>query len=204
MRLLAEERRERQSDTAEANKRLKDLQNFTEDRTTRLESLARGSEQRVNESRAALQEADKLREVSEYKALNAVAKEARGSEAALQREQQSRESMCADLEARWRGLLNEEKQMRAKETDALAVQLSRCEDAVRAEREVQSTRTAEVAGRLEDVARTLQEEIRTRQVEFQQMVTQVEELRGSLHNEVRDRQDADDMILKRIMERGRS
>ena len=108
LRLLAEERRERQSDTAEANKRLKDLQNFTEDRTTRLESLARGSEQRLNESRAALQEADKLREVSEYKALNAVAKEARGSEAALQREQQSRESMCADLEARWRGLLNEE------------------------------------------------------------------------------------------------
>jgi hypothetical protein len=199
LRLLAEERRERQADTAEANKRLKDLQNFTEDRTTRLESLARGSEQRLNESRAALQEADKLREVSEYKALNAVAKEARTSEASLQREQQSRESMCADLEARWRGLLNEEKQMRAKETDALAVQLSRCEDAIVSEREVQSTRTAEVAARLEDVARTLQEEVRSRQVEFQQMVTQVEELRGSLHNEVRDRQDADDMILKRIM-----
>jgi len=174
LRLLAEERRERQSDVAEANRRLKDLQGFTEDRTVRLESLTRGAEARAQEGKVALQEADKLREMSEYKVLNAVGKEARSSEAAVQREMQSRESMCADLESRWRGLLNEEKQLRAKETDSLAVQLDRTEDAIRSEREVQSSRTAEVAARVEDVARTLSEEVRARQAEFQQMVVRME------------------------------
>lgn len=56
-----------------------------------------------------------------------------------------------------------------------------------------------MAARLEEEARTIQEEVRTRQVEFQQRATQVEELRGTLHNEVRDRQDADDKILKHNM-----
>ena len=52
---------------------------------------------------------------------------------------------------------------------------------------------------MEAIARTLQEEVNTRQVEFQQIVPKVKELCGPPHEEVRDREDAGDMILKRVM-----
>merc|ERR1719171_878760 len=65
LRLLAEERRERQSDTADAAKRLKELQNYAEERTQRLEGLARAAQTQANENRTSLQELEQLREMSE-------------------------------------------------------------------------------------------------------------------------------------------
>lgn len=46
-------------------------------------------------------------EMSEFRALDAVAEEVRNREATLQREQQTREAMATDLETRWRRLLQE-------------------------------------------------------------------------------------------------
>merc|ERR1719428_85643 len=136
LRLLADERKERQADTAEAAKRIKDLQNFTEERTQRNEGLARAAQTQANENRTSLQELEQLREMSEFRVLAAVSEESRCREQALQREQQARESACAELEQRWRILLNEERTLRNKDNDALVLQVRRCEDSLRAEKEV--------------------------------------------------------------------
>merc|ERR1719375_2797403 len=187
LRLLAEERKERQTDTAEAAKRLKDLQNFTEERTQRLEGLARGVQTQVGENRTSLQEVEQLREMSEFRVLASVAEESRAREAAIQREQQAREAMCAEIEQRWRVLLNEERTLRNKENDALALQLGRCEDALRAEREVQTQRNSDFASRLDDIVREIRDEIRARQSETMRIQAQVDELRTAIRSEAEDR-----------------
>ena len=65
LRLLAEERNERQADTAEAAKRLRDLLNLTEEQTQRTEGLARAAQTQTNVHRTILQELEQLCEMSE-------------------------------------------------------------------------------------------------------------------------------------------
>jgi len=198
LRLLAEERRERQSDSSDVGRRVKDLQHWAEERTQRLEGLLRTVQQTAAENRTSLQEVEQLREMSEFRVLAAVAEESRARESSLQREQQSRESMCAELEARWRSLLGEERQLRNKENDTLAMQVSRCEDAVRNDKEVQSQRNNDVAVRLEDLTRELRDEARVRQSEFTQLSAANEETCTGLQNEARSRRDGEDSMSKRI------
>merc|ERR1719199_1919866 len=135
LRLLAEERKERQGDTADAAKRNKDLQHWAEERTQRLEGLVRAAQTQTGENRTSLQEIEQLREMSEFRVLAAVAEESRAREQAVQREQQAREAMAAELEQRWRAQLNEERTSRLKENDALSLQIGRLEDSLRGERE---------------------------------------------------------------------
>ena len=64
LRLLAEGRKERQADTAEAAKRCRDLQHFTEERAQRVERLAQAAQTLANENCTSLPELVQLREMS--------------------------------------------------------------------------------------------------------------------------------------------
>ena len=112
----------------------------------------------ANENRTSLQELEQLLEMSAFRVLEAVSEENWSREQALKRKQQARESASAELEQRWRILLNEERTLRNKENDALALQLGRCEDSLRAEKEVQGQRNAGFASRAADTLRELREE----------------------------------------------
>ena len=107
----------------------------------------------ANENRTSLQELEQLLEMSAFRVLEAVSEENWSREQALKRKQQARESASAELEQRWRILLNEERTLRNKENDALALQLGRCEDSLRAEKEVQGQRNADFASRADDTLR---------------------------------------------------
>jgi len=197
LRFLAEERKERQTDSTEGARRVKDLQHWAEERTQRLEGLGRTTQTQANENKTGLQEVEQLREMSEFRVLAAVAEESRAREASVQREQQARESMCAELEARWRGLLNEERALRTKESDNFASQLSRVEDTARNDREVQSQRNMDMMSRLDDLTRELRDEARLRSAEFTQLSAATEELRSSLQVEARNRRDGEDTMSRR-------
>ena len=106
------------ADTAEAAKRFKNLQNFTEEWT------------QANENCTSLQELEQLREISEFRVRAAVSEESYSREQACTLK--ARKSACAELEQRWRTLLNEERTLRNREHDALALRLVRCEDSSRA------------------------------------------------------------------------
>jgi len=197
LRLLAEERKERQSGETDVARRLKDLQHWAEERTQRIEGLTRTVQTQANENKTSLQELEQLREMSEFRVLAAVAEESRGRDAASQREQQARESACAELEARWRSLLNEERMLRNKENDTITSQISRDEDTMRNDREVQSQRNHDFASNLENMTRELRDETRLRQSEFTQLSGALEEERLALQTEARNRRDGEDAMAKR-------
>lgn len=199
LRICAEERKERQADGAEIGRRLKELQHWADERTQRLEGLAKTAQNQANENRTSLQEIEQLREMSEFRVLAAVSEEGRNRDQAVQREQQAREVMCAELEARWKSLLNEERMLRTKENDSMALQLSRCEDLLRAERETLHQMKAEFAAQLEDLTRKLHDEARIRQSEFTQLVVQAEESRAALQSEARERRDGEEAASKRTL-----
>eukprot|EP00434_Breviolum_minutum_P027774 symbB.v1.2.024563.t1/scaffold2335.1/size81964/1 len=97
LRLLAEERRERLSDKAEAQRRHKDLETWAEDRLRLVEHLANESRESNAEIRASVHEALHLGEVSERRTLGAVAEESRNRDLTVQREQQIREALLCGL-----------------------------------------------------------------------------------------------------------
>lgn len=199
LRVSAEERKERQNDVQEVSRRLKDLQHWADERTQRVESLAKTAQNQANDNRTALQEVEQLREMSEFRCLGAVSEEARNRDASIQREQQAREVMCAELEARWKSLLNEERTLRTRENDQMTLALSKCEDMLRAEREAVQAMKADFAAQIEDLMRKLHDEARLRQSEFTQLVVQAEEARTALQNEVRERRDNEEVIQKKII-----
>eukprot|EP00913_Durusdinium_trenchii_P033342 g31214.t1 len=75
LRLLAEERRERLTDKAEAQRRHKELELWAEDRIRGVEHLATESREGTAEIRTSVQEALQLGELSELRTLGAVAEE---------------------------------------------------------------------------------------------------------------------------------
>merc|ERR1719160_2035955 len=153
----------------------------------------------ANDNRTALQEVEQLREMSEFRVLGAISEEARNRDAAIQREQQAREVMCAELEARWKTLLNEERMLRTRENDQMTLALSKCEDMIRAEREAAQAMKADFTAQIEDLMRKLHDEARLRQSEFTQLVVQAEEARAALQNEARERREKEEVIQKKIV-----
>merc|ERR1719482_808129 len=117
----------------------------------------------------------------------------------IQREQQAREVMCAELETRWKTLLNEERMLRTKENDQLTVQLCKCEDLLRTEREAVQAMKADFAAQIEDLMRKLHDEARLRQSEFTQLVVQAEEMRAALQSEARERRDGEEVLTKKVL-----
>merc|ERR1719160_1574465 len=153
----------------------------------------------ANDNRTALQEVEQLREMSEFRCLGAVSEEARNRDASIQREQQAREVMCAELEARWKSLLNEERTLRTRENDQMTLALSKCEDLLRTEREAMQAMKTDFSSQVEDLMRKLHDEARLRQSEFTQLVVQAEEARTALQNEVRERRDNEELLQKKIL-----
>lgn len=199
LRICAEERKERQNDVAEMSKRMKDLQMWADERTQRIEGVAKQALHQTNDNRTALQEVEQLREMSEFRCLAAVSEESRNRDAALQREQQAREVMCAELETRFKTLLNEERVLRTRENDQLTLQLSKCEDLLRVEREAIQAMKADFAAQVEDLMRKLHDEARLRQSEFTQLVVQAEETRAALQSEARERRDGEEVLTKKLL-----
>merc|ERR1719399_2389833 len=150
LRLVAEERKERQNEITDATRRLKELQNSAEELMQRLEGLARSVQMQAGDNRTSFQELEQLVQMTELRTLAAVQEEGRARDQALQREQQGREAMCGEMEQRWRTLLNEERILRNKEMDSLSQQLGRFEATVRADREAQTQKNNELSARLDD------------------------------------------------------
>lgn len=189
MRQLAEERRERLVLVAESQRRMRELQVWTEERLQRVEGLAKEGRQGTVDIRAAVQEALQLGEMSEFRALDAVAEEVRNREATLQREQQTREAMATDLETRWRRLLQEERAMRSRETEDVVGRVGRFEELLRAS----AQRFADMDSRVDEVLRELHEESNIRQAEFSQLASHREQLTcelGDFRAAVRDESGA--------------
>eukprot|EP00929_Paragymnodinium_shiwhaense_P073377 TRINITY_DN37374_c0_g1_i1.p1 TRINITY_DN37374_c0_g1~~TRINITY_DN37374_c0_g1_i1.p1 ORF type:complete len:2106 (-),score=704.72 TRINITY_DN37374_c0_g1_i1:95-6412(-) len=189
LRLLSEERKDRQHDSHEGDKRLRDVQSWAEERIHRVETLAKGVQSNTGDNKTQLQEIEQLVKLSEFRVMNAVTEEARSREAQLQREQQQREAAASDLESRWKQLFGEERQSRVRDQDALNGSLARIEDTARSERETHFRRLAEVVAKVEDTTVEIREEARQRQSEVQQVSAQVEELRGGLTTEGQERRD---------------
>jgi len=200
LRLLAEERKERQQDTTDNSRRIKDLQLWAEERTHRIEGVSRGAQQQANENKACVQEIEQLREMSEYRVMAAIAEESRSRELSIQRETKAREIASAELDTRWRGLLGEERLSRSKETETLSLQLARFDDAQRNECEMQQQRNADIAARIDHAVGDCREEARARQTDFSQLHAIVEDIRASLDAEVRSRQSCEEDLLKRSEE----
>eukprot|EP00746_Dinoflagellata_sp_MGD_P007726 gnl/MRDRNA2_/MRDRNA2_115360_c0_seq1.p1 gnl/MRDRNA2_/MRDRNA2_115360_c0~~gnl/MRDRNA2_/MRDRNA2_115360_c0_seq1.p1 ORF type:complete len:1084 (-),score=338.06 gnl/MRDRNA2_/MRDRNA2_115360_c0_seq1:73-3324(-) len=199
LRVTAEERKERQNDVQDVSRRVKDVHHFADEKTQRVEGLVKAVQGQANDNRTALQEIEQLREMSEFRCLGAVSEEARNRDAAIQREQQAREVICAELETRWKTLLNEERTLRTRENDQLTLQLSKCEDMLRTEREAMQAMKSDFAAQIEDLMRKLHDEARLRQSEFTQLVVQAEEARTALQNEVRERRDNEEVLQKKIL-----
>lgn len=182
LRLLDEERRERQGHIVESQRCIRELQNWAEERLQRVEHLAKEGRQSSVDIRAAVQEALQLGEMSEFRALGAVAEESRNRETTLARDQQSREAVTQELENRWRRLLGDERLARASETEELARQIGRVEDMLRAERETSAQRVSDMHGRVDEAVREVHEESNIRQAEF----TQLSGHREQMHSVIGD------------------
>lgn len=115
LRLLAEERRERLSDRAEAQRRHKDLETWAEDRLRLVEDLATESRESTAEIRSSIQEALHLGETPERRALGAVAE----SHLTLQREQ-IREMITSEMETCFRKLSDERASLGRMEVESLS------------------------------------------------------------------------------------
>jgi len=196
LRLLSEERKERRDDSTEVGRQVKELQLLTEERVQKLETLSKSLQTQLGDSRSQLQEADQLREMSEFRMLSAVAEESRGRESSILREQQAREASTSELEVRWRALVAEERQARGKELDVLASRLHRSEETWRADREVHLQRMLDTANRIEDVAREVREETNFRKTDFSQVGASLEDLRATLQAEVAERQSQDENVAR--------
>merc|ERR1719359_2661609 len=106
--------------------------------------------------------------------------------------------MCAELEARFKTLLNEERMLRTRENDQLTLAITKCEDMLRTEREAIQAMKSDFAAQVEDLMRKLHDEARLRQSEFTQLVVQAEEARASLQNEARERRDGEEVLSKKL------
>lgn len=189
LRLLAAEKKERQADVTEATRRHKEFQHWCEERTARLENLMRSVEAQAAENKRGVAEVEQMREMTELRCLAAVAEEARNREAASAHEQQERESKMKDMEARWKGLLGEERNLRTKETAAMTQHIGRVEDTIRNDREMLLKRISELMGRTEDLASDIRTESRQRQAEMSHHAQQHDDLRNHVSKEAQNRHD---------------
>jgi len=200
LRLLDEERRERrerQGHIAESQRCMRELQSWAEERLQRVEHLAKEGRQSSVDIRAAVQEALQLGEMSEFRALGAVAEESRNRETTLARDQQSREAVTQELENRWRRLLGDERLARASETEELARQIGRVEDMLRAERETNAQRVSDMHGRVDEALREVHEESNIRQAEFMQLSGHREQLHSVIGDaRVAARDDSEAMVRR--------
>lgn len=197
MRLLAAEKKERQADTAEATKRHKEFHHSVEERTTRLENLMRGVEAQAAENKRGIAEVEQLRDMTELRALAAVAEEGRTREAALAQEKQERESKMQDQDARWKTLLGEERQLRTKEHGSTSAYIGRVEDSARNDREMMLKQISELMARSEDLAGDIRNEGRQRQAELSQHQQQHDSLRDHVSREGQDRRERHEELAKR-------
>jgi len=200
LRLLAEERRERLSDKAEAQRRHKDLETWAEDRLRLVEHLANESRESNAEIRASVHEALHLGEVSERRTLGAVAEESRNRDLTVQREQQIREMSTSELETRFRKMLSDERASRFQESGVLQEQLGRMEENMSIEREVQGKRMAEVVGKLDKVWKELENEKDTRQVQMKELGGRQDNLRSSFLDGTREIREIEDDQTKHVGE----
>jgi len=199
LRLLAEERQERLNDRAEASRRHKELQIWSEDRLRNVEHLASEGRQCTTEVRAAVQEALQLGELSEFRALGAIAEESRNRDVNMQREQQIREIVTSELENRFRKMLSDERASRFSEAANFHEQLGRVEDSMTTERETQAKKMAEVTSRLDEVLKTMKEEKETRQVQIKEVAGRHDALRHNFADGTRELRDFDDDQQRRMI-----
>lgn len=200
LRLLAEERRERLSDRAEAQRRHKDLETWAEDRLRLVEHLASESRESTAEIRSSIQEALHLGEASERRTLGAVAEESRNRDLTLQREQQIREMITSEMETRFRKLLSDERASRYQESGMLQEQLGRMEENMSTERELQGKRMAEVVGKLDKVWKELEAEKDTRQVQMKDLAGRQDSLRSSFLDGTREIREIEDDQTRHVGE----
>lgn len=180
LRLLDEERRERQGHAAEHQRCINELQRWTEERLERVEQLAREGRRSSSDIRAAVQEALQLGELSEVRALGAVAEESRTREANLAKEYQNREALASELEHRCRRLLSEERAARVGDTEELARHVGRLEEAICSERDSNARRLTDLTSRLAEVVREVQDESSFRQADVAHLSGHGEQLEGGI------------------------
>jgi len=197
LRLLSEERKERQNDMQRARGDVKELQQWAEERTQQLDSTAKVLQSKTGDHQTAHKQHESDREMTEHKLLAAISEEVRQREAAVQNEQQTRETMMSELEGRFRALMNEERQLRGKETGGVSNHLSLVTDGVRADRDTFQKRLQEAVMRMEDIAGDLREEARQRQQAIIQVNNTLEDLRADHHDHKRDQKDTHDDHGKR-------
>eukprot|EP00930_Biecheleria_cincta_P066726 TRINITY_DN5298_c0_g3_i1.p1 TRINITY_DN5298_c0_g3~~TRINITY_DN5298_c0_g3_i1.p1 ORF type:complete len:2213 (-),score=650.15 TRINITY_DN5298_c0_g3_i1:79-6645(-) len=199
LRLLADERRERLKDKAEATRRHKELQIWAEDRIRNVEHLSSEGRQCTTEVRVAVQEALQLGELSEFRALGAVAEESRSRELLLQREAQMRETLMSDLESHFRKLLGDERAARFQEAASLQEQLARVEDNLTTERDLHARKMADLSMRIDEAFGTLSGEKDTRQVQLKELAGRQDGLRTTVAESTRELRDIGDDQQRRIL-----
>eukprot|EP00931_Biecheleriopsis_adriatica_P117518 TRINITY_DN93022_c0_g1_i1.p1 TRINITY_DN93022_c0_g1~~TRINITY_DN93022_c0_g1_i1.p1 ORF type:complete len:2197 (-),score=654.97 TRINITY_DN93022_c0_g1_i1:112-6702(-) len=199
LRLLADERKERLNDRAEATRRHKELQLWAEDRIRNVEHLASEGRQCTTEVRAAVQEALQLGELSEFRALGALAEESRSREIMLQREQQVREMVASELENRFRKMLSEERAARFQESATLQEHLGRVEDNLSTEHELQGKKLADMTARLDEAFKRLEGERESRQVQFKQLTGRQDDLKSNFADGTREIRDIEDDQQRRVI-----
>jgi len=186
-RVLLEERKERQGDLAELNRRFKDHLFKAEEKYEYFEGLLRARNLQANELRTTVQEVEKLREITEIQALQAVNDEGRLRENADSWERSDRQRSIEEQDQRFRALMRDERDLREREMGEVALRIARIDDAVRTNSEAINARILELGCTCDELKAQTNSLERQAFNEVQQVLRQGEELRKELGSEIRER-----------------
>eukprot|EP00928_Gymnodinium_smaydae_P095200 TRINITY_DN8149_c3_g1_i2.p1 TRINITY_DN8149_c3_g1~~TRINITY_DN8149_c3_g1_i2.p1 ORF type:complete len:2243 (+),score=670.98 TRINITY_DN8149_c3_g1_i2:128-6730(+) len=195
--LLAEEKKAHHEQNVENERRMRELQHWADERIARLESVSRAAEHSGGENKTSLKSIEQILHATEFRILGLLSEETRAREAALATERQVREASEAELEGRWRSLLNEERGVRGKEHDLISEKFATIHDKMRAEKEMQNERANDTHAKFDATMRDLKDEERQRQAEIANLHSHLDDVRGRISGESRERKDVHDEHGKR-------
>lgn len=182
LRLLAEERRERMNDRAEAARRHKDLETWTEDRLRSVETLANESREGTAEMKASVHEALQMGDLSESPPASR----------SFQSEQKIREALVAELDSRFRKMLSDERASRFEDNAVMQEHLGRVEETLATERSAQAKKMESINAQLVKVSKDLENEKDTLQDQLRELLTRQHSLRSSMVDGTREIREIED------------
>jgi len=182
LRLLAEERRERMNDRAEAARRHKDLETWTEDRLRSVETLANESREGTAEIKASVHEALQMGDLAESPPASR----------SFQSEQKIREALVAELDSRFRKMLSDERASRFEDNAVMQEHLGRVEETLATERSAQAKKMESINAQLVKVSKDLENEKDTLQDQLRELLTRQHSLRSSMVDGTREIREIED------------